>query len=220
MRTRSRCPLWLVVPLLLVGAEASAQEFYEGTGHFYDFVSGSLSWTEAEAAASALSFGGQPGYLATITSAGENQFLSDTFGTGFAQSAWIGANDAAVEDEWRWVTGPEAGTQFWQGDQAGMTTPPFDYANWGTTEPNDFNNEDYAVFALGNLIASIPQGFWGDANVNGTGASVVGYLVEFDPAPVNVPALTPSVSAWLVAALAVLSFAVLRFRKHRQTLRS
>ena len=220
MRTRSRRPLWLVVLLLLAGAEASAQEFYAGTGHFYDFVRTNVSWTQAEADAAAMSFGGQAGYLVTITSAGENQFLVDTFGLGLPQSAWIGANDADAEGEWRWETGPEAGTQFWQGDQTGMTTPPFDYANWGSTEPNDFNNEDYAVFALGNLIASIPQGFWGDANLNGTGATVVGYLVEFDPAPVNVPALTPSGSAWLVAALVVLSFAVLRFRRHRQTLRS
>ena len=33
---------------------------------------------------------------------------------------WIGGNDTAEEGKWEWVTGPEAGTQFWQGGVAGF----------------------------------------------------------------------------------------------------
>lgn len=193
--------LSLASSLLLVSGPAAAAEFSKATGHWYEFVSANVTWTQAEAAAaSTVTFNGQPAYLVTITSPAENAFLIDKFGTGFAQSAWIGANDVAVEEEWRWVAGPEAGTQFWQGDQTGSTTPPFNYANWGSSEPNDFLGEDYAVIALGNLAATIPQGTWGDANNVGTNASVVGYIVEFDA--LAVPALTPWGLTLLVLAIA------------------
>jgi len=59
---------------------------------------------------------GLRGYLATITSQVENDFIKGkTKGVG-----WIGASDAAVEGDWRWVTGPEGledggkGLLFWR----------------------------------------------------------------------------------------------------------
>ena len=53
---------------------------------------------------------GRPGHLATITLAAENSFILAQFALASSE-AWIGASDAAVEGQWRWVVGPEAGTQ-------------------------------------------------------------------------------------------------------------
>jgi len=81
-------------------------DYLWSTGHFYRFISKSgIKWTEAEAEAKsdAMKYYGLRGYLATITDAGENYFIkTKTKGVG-----WIGASDAAVEGDWRWVTGPE-----------------------------------------------------------------------------------------------------------------
>lgn len=54
---------------------------YAGTGNFYDEISGARSSTEADAHAQAQTFNGTPGHLATLTSAGENEFVKTTFGT-------------------------------------------------------------------------------------------------------------------------------------------
>jgi len=43
------------------------------------------------------------GYLATITSEAENNSLMEKVHA----DAWIGASDTTVEEQWRWVTGPE-----------------------------------------------------------------------------------------------------------------
>jgi len=117
------------------------------TGHFYRYVKKrGISWTEARDAAAGLNYYGLQGYLATITSSVENDFIwSKIDGVG-----WIGASDAAVEGVWRWVTGPEAGTQFWQGTHGANGSPVNGrYSNWNNGEPNNVqkawgDDEDYA----------------------------------------------------------------------------
>lgn len=192
-----------------------------GNDHAYEFIAGPTSWSAAQAAAASLTHDGQSGYLATIASAAENDFLLASFGGSASGSAWIGASDSALEGEWRWVAGPETGVQFWQGDEAGTVTPPLDFANWGGTEPNDFpsgdpTNEDFAVFALVALSGFILAGDWADANDGGTNANIVGYLVEFDPVPAT-PALGPGGLTLVSAALLALGARALR--THRPTRR-
>jgi Lectin C-type domain len=157
-----------------------------GNGHSYDVVSGSLSFDEAVAAANAAG-----GYLVTVTSQAENDFLVATFGST-PGLFWMGASDAATEDEWRWVTGPEAGTQFWQGGVGGSATPPFNFARWGSTEPNDSANEDYGLIALAG--AFLPAGEWADANAAGS-AGADGYLIEFAAVPEPAVALLVAAAA-------------------------
>src|SRR5690606_16060203 len=99
-----------------------------------------ITWTAARDAAATRKFYGLQGYLATLTIADEAALL----GKQSSGAGWIGASDAAVEGQWRWVTGPEANTQFWNGAAGGSTTPPFNYANWNNGEPNDSEGEDYA----------------------------------------------------------------------------
>ena len=88
----------------------STQSFYE----YFEETSPRLTWDEARAAAETKTFAGVTGYLVTITSAEENAFVASRIPG--ASNVWIGASDAGVEGDWRWVTGPEGangGTRFW-----------------------------------------------------------------------------------------------------------
>ncbi|AFZ20607.1 DUF4347 domain-containing protein [Allocoleopsis franciscana] len=158
--------------------------FNRFNGHYYEFVSGNLTWEQARTAAASRTNLGLQGYLATITSQPENDFIANKLeGNG-----WMGASDAAVEGEWRWVTGPEAGTLFWQGNGQTGSAVPGQYNNWSTTyqggtsiEPNDNGgNEDYAHFLSDSQFPQ-EQGKWNDYPV--TFGDIQGYLVEYDPAP-------------------------------------
>ena len=133
--------------------------------HFYQFITApGISWTNAKAAAEQLTFFGMQGYLTTVTSAAENQFiLSKIQGQG-----WMGASDEQVEGVWRWMTGPEAGQQFWQGAAGGSVVNGL-YNNWASGEPNNAGNEDYAHFLNG--------GQWNDYPLSL--GSIQGYVVEF-----------------------------------------
>ncbi|MEP3210458.1 MAG: C-type lectin domain-containing protein [Maribacter sp.] len=166
--------------------------FLPNTGHYYEFVSApGISWTDAEAAANLRTYFGWQGYLVTLTSQEEADF-SGQQASGFG---WIGANDVAVEGEWRWVTGPEAGTQFWNGGVAGTELT---YANWNGGEPNNCcGGEDYAHIADASVIrGGAPVGAWNDLPNGGGGGAYAsqGYVVEYggmvgDP-PLNITATT------------------------------
>ena len=189
-------------------------DYLPETGHFYRFVaSPGIAWSAASAAASsaASKYHGLQGYLATITSAGENAFIQQkTKGVG-----WIGASDAAVEGEWRWVTGPEGlenagvGRLFWLGSgyQAKINPGTYGpvngaYQNWNrfdvpysaslaTTnwEPNNSGgNEDYAhiTFFPSNPSESLK---WNDLPNSGSSGDYLpaGYLIEWGGMPGDPP---------------------------------
>ena len=138
---------------------------FTGNGHFYEFISApNINWADAKAAAEARTYNGQSGYLVTITSAEENQFAFSKIGA----QGWIGASDAAVEGEWRWVGGPENGQQFWSGLSNGGTVNGA-YHAWGGGEPNNAGNEDYAHFRN--------DGLWNDLPLSAGG--IQGYVVEY-----------------------------------------
>lgn len=143
------------------------------TGHYYEFVSAAnISWTAARTAAAARTYQDMRGYLATVSSQDEQSFLNGRM----AGQYWLGASDADVEGEWRWQTGPEAGTLMWQGDALMGTAVGF--SNWSPGEPNDYSNqwrpqgEDYAMM-YGQ------SGQWNDIDATGTSSSIAGYVVEY-----------------------------------------
>ena len=179
-------------------------DYLPETGHFYRFVAHpGISWTAAsvEAASPAMKYHGLQGYLATITSAGENAFIQQkTKGVG-----WIGASDAALEGEWRWVTGPEGlmangGMLFWRGTGYQAKVNPGNYGpvngayqNWNrwdvpfssslpTTnwEPNNSGNENYAhiTYFPNNPSESLK---WNDLPNSGSSGDYLpaGYLIEW-----------------------------------------
>ncbi|MGH1490229.1 MAG: DUF4214 domain-containing protein [Acidimicrobiales bacterium] len=138
------------------------------TGNLYQYVDvgSNITWTDARAAALASSFGPYSGYLANLSSQTENDVaLAELTG-----NTWIGASDEAVENEWRWMDGPEAGQQFWQGVTSG-TPVGGRFNNWASAEPNEWGSgEDYAHMFSGT-------GTWNDFPVS---SNVLGYLVEYE----------------------------------------
>ncbi len=149
--------------------------FFTGNNHLYTFISGTINWNNANTAAQGLTAYGATGYLATITSQEENDFVSGRL-TG---DGWIGGSDSAVEGAWRWVTGPEAGTQFWSGT-AGGSAVGGNYAHWNGGEPNQSGDEDCAE-------TYVSSGSWNDLPCL---ATVSGYVAEF-----GTPGTLPTVVA-------------------------
>lgn len=144
---------------------------FSGNGHFYEFVyAPGVTWTQAKSMAESRTYNGQQGYLVTITSAAENAFAAAKLnGQG-----WIGASDAQQEGQWRWETGPEAGTLFYVGQgNAGGYAVNGEYNNWAGGEPNDYpplGGEDYAHF--------LSDGRWNDYP-HSIGNSIAGFVVEY-----------------------------------------
>ncbi len=151
--------------------------YLPATGHYYEFVDQvGITWTAANTAASARTYFGLQGYLATLTSQAEADF-SGSQATGVG---WIGGSDAATEGVWEWVTGPEAGTVFWNG-AIGGSSPNF--AFWNTNEPNQSGNEDYAHITHPNVN---PNGSWNDLSNTGAASGNYqpqGYVVEYGGTP-------------------------------------
>jgi VCBS repeat-containing protein len=77
-------------------------------------------------------------YLATVTSAEENQYLYDLMAnSGLNTGGWLGGSDVASEGTWIWTGGAEAGTVFWNGLADG-SAPPGQFESWEVGEPNEF----------------------------------------------------------------------------------
>ena len=178
-------------------------DYLDETKHFYQFISApGIYWKDArDKAASTFYHDVLRGYLATITSQKENNFIN--LRTNLA--GWIGATDETVEGDWRWVTGPEGqlnggqGLLFWKGTGAQAKTNPAMYGsqnnayqNWNTVnnEPNNANNENYAHITVFTTPDRIGQSHtWNDLSNNGSNNSPgndyypAGYLIEYGGLP-------------------------------------
>lgn len=183
--------------------------------HFYEFVPSvgiapnlGIDWGVANDLANARTYNGLKGYLATILSADENQIAAtQQSGTG-----WIGGSDIGEEGVWKWMTGPEKGTQFFYNLEStpapgifasnprgiGSTT---NYVNWNRSsqnwyagipyyEPNDIYNlykedEDYAIIIDNNGKGT--KGSWNDINYYGESfegsQQANGFIVEYGGMP-------------------------------------
>jgi hypothetical protein len=159
-----------------------------GNGHWYEIfkgpansifngVSGVITWSDAQQSAQA-----QGGYLATITTTEENEFVfglvdaplywsTDTLGNYFGP--WLGAlQEPGTPDpaaRWTWVTGE-----------------PFQFANWHPGEPNDLFgqiDENRIAFFASESSTGIRSAFWNDER--GTRLIVTAYVVESVPEPTS-----------------------------------
>jgi hypothetical protein len=137
-----------------------------GNGHRYEAVSVPEGITRADAKKRATDSGG---YLATITSKEENDFVFNLVNDpalwnigGISYGPWIGGELTGV-DTWMWAPGE-----------------PMIYKNWHEGEPNNFWGNEYYVHYFN--LGSVPAPFWNDQPdvSNGTNRPPVAYVVEYN----------------------------------------
>ncbi len=170
-----------------------------GNGHFYEFVPDRVNWATARDDANSRAFGGMPGYLANVTSAAENDFVK-TLIANAPWAAWLGGNDLAVEGDWRWDGGPEAGQAYWAGNFTGGPVNSA-YHGFSPDAPNDLNDEDgLGIWGPSGADGLGAYGIWNDFQVSDTH----GFLVEYSR--------IPEPSSLLVVAVMLLVTARYRFQ--------
>jgi hypothetical protein len=123
-------------------------------GHYYTATDTNLSWTGANTLAIS-----QGGYLASVLSQAENDFLRTTFSSVLGPS-WIGLTDQAVEGTFVWTSGE-----------------PVSYTNWAPGEPNNQSGiEDFGLI--------LSNGSWNDGTDSG---GLFRGIIEFNDNPAAVP---------------------------------
>jgi hypothetical protein len=155
------------------------------TEHYYEYVAGNTTWTNAYTVSSAKSYFGRAGYLATILSEAENNFIWKLM----SSDAWFGASDdygyintakgstvytsqSAAEGKWHWVTGPEKGQNFSNGNTPSTTLVSGMYHKWAGGEPNG-TSEAFGQFYSSN------NGQWNDL----ANSTLGGYICEYGDMP-------------------------------------
>ncbi|HVU51800.1 MAG TPA: C-type lectin domain-containing protein, partial [Polyangia bacterium] len=115
-------------------------------GHAYKFCGNGRGYADAAAACAM-----QGMRLIRVDDEGENQWAwSGKVSRGFPDT-WIGADDTAVEGDWRWSDG----ASFWMGKAGAAGAGPVGalFNAWQTSppQPDDANgNEDCAAYAYSN----------------------------------------------------------------------
>lgn len=151
-----------------------AVPYYSGTNHYYEFVSSAgIHWGDAKKEAERMYYIGKQGYLATITSEGEQKFVASLI----SGEGWLGGtcdyryifdkNGNQIYKNineslwhWYWATGPESGEAL-------------TYTNWNSGEPNNYGNEYFL-----HMLTSYK---WNDYNESNS--SIKGYIVEYGGMP-------------------------------------
>ena len=192
-------------------------------GHYYEAVETNVTWSQALDQASRQSYRGLQGYLVTVTSSEENDFVhysvvntSAITGWGsFAgyQGTWIGGSDSEIEGVWRWMSGPEKGTVFANSSSAkNVSAAQGHFADFLSSvhEGSSRVNYDYAVSQVPAVGKTLPYGwvnelFWDDVPENIGSADVLeygpaqygvgnGYVIEYGGLPVSVRIVPSTVS--------------------------
>ena len=160
-------PLWNIEVVPEVRGPA------EWRGHYYEYVKRRRTWEEARQEASSRTYQGMQGHLLTITDADEQVFVGLQLLDRKANVSWLGASDAAEDGTWKWVTGPESGTQFWQGATGGSSVG-LAYSNWDAGFPSAEGGDCAFVHTNRDVF-----GAWGNASCDGRAS----YFVEYSPQP-------------------------------------
>ena len=161
----------------------SIKNFNYFNGHYYEYISTASTWTVAKADAESRSFFGRQGYLVTISSEAENNYIWKLIGN----NSWIGLSCAHTEinaalgytkygsttyGQFYWVTGPEKGTLA----STGLSSPVAAsgvYNHWLTGEPNNYigvgENSGHMYSSGANAS------FWNDY----PSTNSISYIVEY-----------------------------------------
>ncbi|MFV0466589.1 MAG: Ig-like domain-containing protein [Lachnospiraceae bacterium] len=160
-------------------------------------ASDDTKWTTARTSAESRTYNGTNGYLATITSVEENDFITSKCGG----AGWLGASDlgsvtGAANGVWEWVTGPESGTKF---STLNLTTlkntlESDQFNNWAVGEPNNNGSEYYLHIMSGTggkrpgwaSYSVYPAGSWNDYANNTAYGNIFGYIVEYETTYIDI----------------------------------
>ncbi len=136
-------------------------------GHYYQRLDVlALSWHDAKDLCESMD-----GYLATITSPDENEFIYQNFADHHA--VWLGGTDEPEEGRWQWITGE-----------------PFQYQDWAIGQPDNSNKKEHFLgmgsppsVARDGLIQNFsPAPRWNDFPSSGDffGVPILVPLCEWD----------------------------------------
>ena len=142
----------------LLSANILGSETY--SGHTYALTNSTMTWPVAAAAAAALG-----GYLTTLNTKAENNWLYDKFGKygGTSRDLWIGSKDNVTEGTWYWYNGTTSGDGGVSDNISSGATWPDGESKWRSGEPNDWGSgED-----CGTIRGSLSTEKWNDYSCSG-----------------------------------------------------
>ncbi len=162
-----------------------SQHYFSGNCHVYQFIDmPGISWGEARSIAALVQVGGRRGYLATVASQAQLNFIEQNVipgGASTTANVYIGGQrvGGAQVTTWQWVGGPLRGVVFWnKGPVSGRFAP------WDPIHFNDAGPSIQLSWAL-YLNAWYRPYFtsaWDVANYTGVGAGAnTGFVVEYGP---------------------------------------
>ena len=166
-------PVMLAVLCVLTIPAMAAPVRWSGNGHYYERIDTDpyILWSDAKMAAESRTYLGNVGYLATITSQAENDWITNTLllsapGPYYHLGGYQPPGTPEPSGGWEWITG-----ETW------------DYTNWSSwpqQEPNDVGNEDGLM--IFGVVSVDPRGIgkWNDIQ-QGQGHYLAGYIVEYTP---------------------------------------
>lgn len=188
----------VVLGLGVVSANAAPVQF-SGNGHYYDLIfpanGGSLTWTEAKLASEA-----QGGYLATVTSAEENNFLGTNFASQLFDNGYIGHAPHNSLYAWIGLSAPVSSPLQWSWVNGESSS----YTNWAPLEPYpDYGSYGYVHYWVRDF-GDGPNFSWNNEANEGhevlNDGNRYGYFVEFDAAAPNA---VPEPSTFLLLLVGV-----------------
>jgi hypothetical protein len=186
-----------------------------GNGNYFEVLSapGGITWSGASAIATA-----DGGYLASITSAAENNFVFTLIDNSndYTQVSTGGGSLRALGP---WIGGYRTGSG--PSDFAWVNGDPFGYTDWASGEPSDTNGDENNIqylykCGIGVSPCTPLAPTWNDLSSSSDtfyGQLPVAYVVEFDSAPAPEPA-TLALGAGGIALIAWMR----RKRAHRRGL--
>lgn len=137
---------------------------WSGNGHYYKLVRSELSWEQANTAAGAMSHNGLQGYLVTITSSEESNFIINNLGMMTNETFWTGGTQ-----QW------ESGDDPWDGWQWG-TGEIWSFENWDDSSAEEPNDDDGYEDGDEDFLQLRHTGYWNDLSDE---SNTLYYIVEF-----------------------------------------
>ena len=146
----------------------SALVQYSGNGHYYQRFDTERTWSSANTYCE-----NRGGYLATMTSQAENDFVYANVGQN-GVNIWLGGTDANSEGNWEWVTG-----ETWS------------YVNWGTGQPDNGQplGQDQLIFW------DVEPGKWDDNGLPRGDFLDAPFICEWNQRPATATAV-PTMGEW------------------------